>query len=163
MSQRNQGRGTYRRQTGRTTSQREKREYIYGSAVPKVEAPVRRATPTAPAHSVKKNRQKARYMSLSYVAFLCAAMCAAAFILINYIQLQSQVTQLTKTIASKEVELNNLKVANDEAYNRITSSVDLEEIKRIAIGELGMVYAGEGQIVTYTNDRSDYMRQVGAD
>ena len=53
-----------------------------------------------------------------------------------------------------------MKLANDEEYNRIISSIDLEEIKRIAIGELGMTYAQEGQIVLYVNEDNDYMRQV---
>ena len=100
-------------------------------------------------------------MSFGYVLFLMAAMCTAAFVLLNYIQLQAELTQRTKNVASKEVQLNNLKIANDEEYNRIMSSIDLEEIKRVAIGELGMVYAQEGQIVTYTNEKNDYMRQVG--
>ena len=53
-----------------------------------------------------------------------------------------------------------MKLANDEEYSRITSSIDLEEIKRIAIGELGMTYAKEGQIITYDSVENDYMRQV---
>ena len=56
--------------------------------------------------------------------------------------------------------MNRLKVANDEEYNRILSSINLEEIKRIAIMELGMVYAQEGQIIEYENESGDYMRQV---
>ena len=39
------------------------------------------------------------------------------------------------------------------------SSVDLEEIKRIAISELGMKYAKEGQVITYSGEGSDYVRQ----
>jgi hypothetical protein len=81
-------------------------------------------------------------------------------VLLNYIELQGELTQRTKSVAAKEVQLNNLKVANDEAYNRALNSVNLEEVKRIAIGELGMTYAGEGQIVNYTNESSDYMRRV---
>ena len=99
-------------------------------------------------------------MNFGYVLFLVAAMCAATFVLIHYIQLQADLTQKTKVVAAKQVELNNLKLANDEEYNRVISSINLEEIKRIAIGELGMTYAQEGQIVTYANEKNDYMRQV---
>ena len=53
-----------------------------------------------------------------------------------------------------------MKISNDEEYNRILSSINLEEIKRIAIAELGMVYAQEGQIIEYENESGDYMRQV---
>ena len=38
--------------------------------------------------------------------------------------------------------------------------MDLEEIKRAAIGELGMTYAKEGQIIMYTAEGNDSMRKV---
>ena len=136
--------------------------YVYGNTVRKID--VEREWETAPQRpvqpSVRKNRDKARHMSAGYVIFLAVAMCAAALILVNYIQLQADLTNRTRSVANKQSELNNLKVANDEEYNRILSSIDLEEIKRIAIGELGMTYAQEGQIVLYSNEGSDYMRKV---
>jgi len=139
--------------------------YIYGSAVRKPD--IRRQLEEEPkrqlSHEARKNRDKARHMSLGYVVFLMAALCVAGMILINYIQLQSEVTNKIKNIASLESELNHLKLSNDEEYNRIVDSIDLEEIKRIAIGELGMTYAKEGQIITYTNTGNDYMRQVTED
>ena len=46
-------------------------------------------------------------------------------------------------------------------YTKIMSNVDLDEIKRIAIGELGMKYAKEGQVITYSGEGSDYVRQYG--
>lgn len=122
---------------------------------PEEEVPVKK-----PHHEVRKNRDKAHYMNAGYVMFLAAALCIAAVILVNYVQLQAQLTNLTKTVASNESTLNRLKVANDEEYNRIISSIDLEEIKRIALTELGMVYAQEGQIIEYENETGDYMRQV---
>lgn len=110
--------------------------------------------------AARKNRDKAVYMNLGYVLFLVAAMLVTAGVLINYIQLQSEITNNVEQISRMESRLNDLKLANDEEYSRITSSIDLEEIKRIAIGELGMQYASEGQIVTYTNEGSDYVKQV---
>ena len=80
--------------------------------------------------------------------------------MVNYVQLQAELTNLTKSVAASESRLNRMKIANDEEYNRILSSIDLEEIKRIAITELGMVYAREGQIIEYENESGDYMRQV---
>lgn len=144
------------------TGNRERKggEYVYGNTVRKADfgweaGPVRKPDP-----KVRKNREKARHMSAGYVLFLAAALCASAFILVNYIQLQSELTALTKTVAGKEIELNQMKLSNDEHYNRIISGIDLEEIRRVAMGELGMVYAQEGQIITYENKASDYMRRV---
>lgn len=111
-------------------------------------------------NETRKNREKAHHMSLGYVAFLVAALCTCAVVLINYVQLQAELTARTANVASLECELNNLKLSNDEEYSRITRNIDLEEIKCIAISELGMTYAKEGQIITYSNSGTDYMRQV---
>ncbi len=136
--------------------------YVYGNAVRRLE-PERQWETEAPRRvqpSVRKNRDKAHHMSAGYVIFLVAALCAAAFILVNYVQLQAELTNLTRSVAASESQLNDRRAANDEEYNRIMGSIDLEEIKRIAIGELGMTYAQEGQIVLYSNEGNDYMRQV---
>lgn len=99
-------------------------------------------------------------MSFGYVLFLSAALVAAGMILTGYIGLQSDITNSIKNISRLESRLNTMKLDNDEEYSRITSSVDLEEVKRIAIQELGMRYAQEGQIITFSGKGSDYMRQV---
>lgn len=99
-------------------------------------------------------------MSIGYVSFLMAALVACAFFLVNYIQMQSQLTTKIAEVSRMESELNALKLSNDEEYSRITSSVNLEEIKKIAIGELGMTYATEGQVISYAGISNDYMRQA---
>lgn len=113
-------------------------------------------------HATRKNRDKARHMSIGYVAFLMGALLACGLVLVNYIQLQAELTNKMQNVARLESELNSMKLENDETYNRITSSIDLEEVRRVAIGELGMTYAEEGQIITYANEGNDYMRKVEA-
>ena len=39
------------------------------------------------------------------------------------------------------------------------SEVDLKEIEHIAVAELGMQLAGSGQIVSYSGDIEDYVKQ----
>ena len=99
-------------------------------------------------------------MSAGYVLFLLTALVATGIILVYYIGLQSDITNSIKNISRLESQLNTLKLDNDEEYSRITNNIDLEEVKRVAIQELGMKYAEEGQIVTVTGGGSDYMRQV---
>ncbi len=99
-------------------------------------------------------------MSAGYVMFLWAALVATGIILVYYIGLQSDITNSVKHISVLERQLNDLKVANEEDYSRITSSVDLEEIRRIAIQELGMQYAQEGQIISFASESSDYVKQM---
>ena len=108
----------------------------------------------------RKNRDKARHMNAGYVLFLCVALLTTGFVLVNYVGLQADITNSVKHIASLEKELNDLKLANDEEYTRITSSVDLEEIRRVAIQELGMQYAEEGQIISFASESNDYVKQL---
>ena len=66
-------------------------------------------------------------------------------------------------ITRQEKILNNLKVSNDEALTRIESKLDLEEVRRVAIGELGMTYPEEGQIITYEAVEYDYVRRISGE
>ncbi len=111
-------------------------------------------------HEARKNRDKAVHMNPGYVLFLSVALCVAGFVLIGYIKLQSEITASVKNIATLESQLNEVKLSNDEEYSRILSSVNLEEIKRVAIQELGMHYAQEGQIVSISGEGSDYVTQL---
>lgn len=147
---------TYRKDTVREGA------YVSGNVVRKLdittaieEAPKKRLS-----HTARKNREKARHMNLGYVVFLMAALILSGFVLIGYIGLQSELTASVKRISGLESQLNKLRMDNDEEYSRVQSSVDLEEIKRIAIEELGMTYAEEGQVVEYSPEGSDYVRQI---
>ena len=73
--------------------------------------------------------------------------------------MQYEITSSVKNISRLESQLNNLRLDNDEEYNRVLASVDLEEIKKIAMNELGMKYANQGQIVVVDGEESDYVRQ----
>ncbi len=138
--------------------------YVQGSTVRKLD--VTREIEQKPkkklSNTARKNREKAEHMSAGYVLFLSLALIATGCILVGYIKLQSDITNSMKNIARLENELNDIKVANDEEYNRITSSIDLEEVRRIAIQELGMTYAREGQIITFESESSDYVKQMAA-
>ena len=111
-------------------------------------------------NTARKNRERAKHMNAGYVLFLCMALIVTGIILVNYIGLQSDITNSVKHISSLEKQLNDLKLANDEEYSRITSSVNLEEIRRIAIQELGMQYAQEGQIISFESQSNDYVKQM---
>ena len=145
-------------------SRRNRREdtYIDGNTVRKYDVvkEMQEAPRKQLSHETRKNREKAQHMNFGYVMFLMVAVCVAGYVLVNYLQLQSDVTNRTKAISTLESKVNNLKMSNDEEYNRIVNNIDLEEIKRVAIGELGMTYAQAGQIITYESAGSDFMRQV---
>ena len=107
-----------------------------------------------------RKQGKTQKMSLGYVLFMSVALAFMGVMLVFYIGLQSEVKSTVKTISQKESELNDLRNSNDEMESRVKSDVDLEEIKEIAMGQLGMIYAKEGQIETFLSEDSDYVRQL---
>lgn len=134
--------------------------YVYGSTARRLDLDRQINAPTKQlSHTARKNRQRAHYMNPAYLLFLSLAMAVTGVVLIGYIRLQSGITTSVEQISRLESQLNNLKLENDEMLSRIESSISLEEIRRIAITELGMVYAGDGQIVEIPSDGSDYVRQ----
>lgn len=151
----NQRRNIYDRRTAGNSS------YVYGNTVRKLD--VTTAIEEKPkkklSNAARKNREKAAGMNLGYVLFLAVAMMVAAGVLIGYIRLQSDNTMAMERIASMESELNDLRLKNNEEYSRVVSNVDLEEVKRIAIEELGMKYAEEGQVINVEGAKDDYVRQ----
>lgn len=135
--------------------------YVGGSAAPQIdvriaihEEPIKRVSNTT-----RKNREKAAHMNLGYVAFLVAALCLTMGVLYGYITLQAGNTAMVEEIAALESQLNSLKLDNDEEYSRIMSTVDMEHVKEVAMGELGMQYAEEGQIIEVEGNGDDYVRQ----
>lgn len=150
---------TYRQ--GRRTNYNNITPFVQGNTVRRVEVVEEQQTLSRDERiRLRQNRERHKRMNLSYVLIMGTALLFVAVLLCNYIQLQSEVTNKVKEISKLEVEYNRLKLANDEELARINSSVDLEEIKAIAIGELGMTYAGEGQIVTIADNDHDYVHQV---
>ena len=137
------------------------RGYIEGNTVRKIDTvremqqPVRKEN-----RAVRKNRDRALYMNLPYVLFLAMALMITGVMLIGYLQAQSNLTISVKRVAALESELNDMKLANDEQLERINSALDMEEVKRIAVEELGMTYAKEGQVIFVSGEGSDYVRQL---
>lgn len=110
-------------------------------------------------HAVRRNRERAIHMNVGYALFLTGALVLAAVILIGYINLQSDITSSVKNLSKMKSQLHTLRQENDEYEAKINRSVDLEEVRRIAICELGMKYASEGQIVQVEGGGDDYARK----
>lgn len=160
---------TTRKNTGRqsTGSRRtnQNNRYIEGSAVRKLQTTSARQEherTLRQIRSVNRTRVKAVPMNMGYIVVAAVAILIACVVLMAYVNLQSDITNHITTISKLESQLNEMKLANDETYTKIMSSIDLEEIKRIAVNELGMKYAKEGQVVEYAGEGNDYVRQYGA-
>ena len=141
-----------------TGRRRRRQKYVYTATAEEFIREMN-SKPRILSNETRHNREKARHMNIGYVLFLVAALFLCAMILINYIQSQAELTAKISEISQLEKELNTIKRSNDEEMKRLESSTDLEEIKRRAISELGMVYANENQIIIYQSPDQDYMRK----
>lgn len=147
-----------------TTRTANRNSYVYGSAVRKIDLTTALDEKPSGLHQKEitsdKLRARVSGISFGYVLFMTVALLVTAYIFISYLKLQSEVTNYVDKIAYYEVELNNKTIANDDDYSKMIESVNLDEIRAVAINELGMVYASEDQIISYTRENSDYVRQV---
>lgn len=109
---------------------------------------------------VRRNRERAGRVTFGYTAFLFASFLVVGVILIHYLNLRSDITNRTQNIASLKTQLNSMKLENDEKYERLTTRVDLAEVRKVAETELNMSYAGQGQVQVFSKDKSDYVHQV---
>jgi len=146
-------------QTGQTTNRRN--VYIEGNVVRKTD--VRRELQQVPyrvQQTSTRNNRKARHMNLPYVMFLSVAMLVLGITLFSYLQAQAKLTVTRTQVATLESQVNDLRLSNDERVERIEASLSMDELKRIAIEELGMTYAKKGQVVIISDEGSDYVRQL---
>ena len=110
----------------------------------------------------RAREEKARLtrLNVAVLTLIFGMMCVLAAGFVHYVSLQYRITNSVEEIASLQSSLTALKQQNDENLNRINSSINLDDIKYTAIAELGMTYASEDQIITYSNNAEDYVHQV---
>lgn len=111
----------------------------------------------------RAKREQVRELHLGFGSVFVLAVCAVMTLwaCVNCLQLQAENTRSVQNIAALENQLSGLITENDDAYNRLVSSIDLNAIREQAINELGMVYAGSNQVVLYDGQANDYVRQYG--
>lgn len=143
--------------------------YVEGNTVRKLnpqplERPERQKEPQKPQkpkadRAVRANRARAMQMGPGYMLFLTVAVGMTVLICALYVHLQSNISTRMRHISSLEGQVMELQMDNDAAMKRVEASVDLDEVKRRAMDELGMVYPTEDQIVYFKVDTDDYMNQ----
>lgn len=147
-----------------------KNYYINGNTVRELEAPVRRERRSREEleqvkhrknrrNAARRNRQRAMEMSPGYVMFLTAGVLVIAMAAVSFVNLQSTITGRMRNIANLESQVTDLRADNDARYKSVTTSVDLNKVKDVAINKLGMDYPKEDQVIYYTIENSNYMDQ----
>jgi len=119
--------------------------YIYGNTVRKeqVVQPVRK--------EAKPAKSPSQSISAGYVVFLTIAAVIALFVCVHYLQLQSEVSNRSDRIVALQHQLSDLQEENVAREDSIMNAMNLEEIRDIAINDLGMVYASSEQIIHYND------------
>lgn len=142
------------------SSYRREEEYVYGNTA-RALRPLDDEVISRPqlSNRARRNRDRHKRMNMGYVLFLTLAIAVTSIGCIQYLKIQSEITNSIKRISTLESQLNELKAENDDTESRIKGAVGLEEIKKRAMEELGMRYATESQIVKYSSDDTDYVRQ----
>ena len=159
----------------RTNSRSTSGMYIDGNAVRKLqEVPERRYSSsqnprpgqqTRKRAAARKTENRARAVSREtirnrgFVIFLAVISAAVLFVCVNYLQLRAEVTGRIKNVAVLETELSELRAENDAYESQVNSGTDLNRIKKIAIGRLGMNYPRDDQKKTYSMSNNSYVRQ----
>lgn len=110
-------------------------------------------------NAARRNREKAMFMSRGTVVFLSICVMFTALAASGYIAIQSQLGSRNREISALEIQINDLKAENDARYKSISTSVDIDHIKDVAINELGMSYPSKKQIKYYSVDKTNFMDQ----
>lgn len=108
---------------------------------------------------VERNAQRAKAFDLRYTMALVVATVFLFGACVNMLSLQADITEQRRQIALLESNLNELKDTNNETSKRLDSSVDLTKVYDFATRELGMVYPGNDQVVSYKASNPDYVKQ----
>lgn len=109
--------------------------------------------------AARRNQERASYMSFGHVLFCTLATVLVVMASIAYIDLQTEVNTHLRRISNIEAQVTDLRTDNDALERRIATSVDIDTIREKATKELGMHYAAEGQIITFSVSEGDYMNQ----
>ena len=106
---------------------------------------------------MRRNRNRQMVIDAGYMLFLTFAVIATLLVCMNFLHLKAQVQSATSKVTAAKEEVMDLKAKNDAAYNKVMTSINLEEIRRVATEEYGMKPAGKDQIVKFKSNQDDYM------
>lgn len=158
----NYGRERYGRTNSRYSDAQEA-SYIDGNTVRKASAvPERRErVERRPERRRVPKRQPVALPGISAksFAFLTAMLGIVAFTSFSYLSTQTEVRNMKDKIVTMQSEIATQHEENEELYQEITNSVDLSEIYEKATKKLKMKQAKNNQIYTYSNKKSNMVKQ----
>ena len=134
------------------------RYYIDGNTARRLneqpETPKRRnkAVQSRPKQRTVQHKKRVSVFDLKYTLFLVTSVGITLAACFMYLHSSSVLKKNEQAVTALQEQNNSLK----ESLNK---TIDLDEIYQIATGRLGMVYAGEDQVIYYDSSNNDYIRQ----
>ena len=142
-----------------------RQDYVHGNVVPLPDyhpdvqpkdeinkPPKKRLDP-----QIKRNRRRAQSLNTGYSAYLLAVSIMVVTICIFYLQLQSENMRRANNVANLRHQLTEITEINNTAYQSVIRTIDIEYIRVIATGELGMVVATSDLVIEYQNPSNSYV------
>ena len=98
-------------------------------------------------------------INVPYVMMLLAVTLLFGYLCFSYLKVQASINASVNWIANLEEQISKVRSENAVRENRLSAQMDLEEVYRIAVEELGMTYPQENEVVTYSEQMREYVRQ----
>lgn len=137
--------------------------YVDGNTVRKASALPKRREENRPERQPKRypTRQPVKMPGISGRGFLFLLVMLSAVMLMgfSYLSTQSEVRQMKNEVVTLQSDIAEQKELYDEEYQNIENSVDIAKIYERATEKLKMVHAQNNQIYTYSNKKSDLVKQ----
>ncbi|MDO4489051.1 MAG: cell division protein FtsL [Eubacteriales bacterium] len=102
---------------------------------------------------------RARSITLPMFAIIIAAIGVSVFFGFKYLTLRNSVDTHLASIRNLETNLERIRTENDALEQSIDTSVDLTYVYSVAVNKLGMVHAGQENIIEFEKTESEYVRQ----
>lgn len=119
----------------------------------------RRRPEVRPEKKTKVRVKRVSRVDMPMLFLTILAMIATLAVCISYLQAQSNLVQMNKSIYKINTEISSLRDQNNAKKSSIVQAVDLEYIYAIAVKEFGMVYPNKNQVITYEENEVGYVRQ----
>ncbi|MDD3174665.1 MAG: septum formation initiator family protein [Herbinix sp.] len=112
----------------------------------------------SPRRQERKQTKSLSGINFTSLLVLSVAIIATLYVCVEYLKIQSDVTQMNKSIVTLQKDLTTLTKENDAEYEMVNTAYDLDYVYHVAVEELGMVYPNKNTVITYESSDDDYVR-----
>ena len=112
-----------------------------------------------PRIGVRGMRAKACSLGRTVVSMLLVVTLLFGYLCFSYLKVQASINATMNRIANMEEQLAAARSENAVRVNRLEVQMDLDKVFHIAVDEMGMVYPDENEVIEYTEQMREYVRQ----